>query len=281
MNPIAVAEIVIVSLFLMMPTMPAANPFRDEFEWKFVNYAPIVTLGALLLLDDLVARLGEELVHRARSTRSTRPWSRPSTTELGDAVAQLDRLAVLAGRSWRVAELPGRADQPQPPGHLDRRRAAARHRGPVLAERRGPARHRPRRRAPQHPRGGRGRRRAPEVVDYRPDLRHARDRLPRGQGAGERRLRRPGGAAPARPTPVGGCTPVRGSPVTSTCSQRQATYRADGGGARLPAAGGVRRPRRRVGAGPQGPGGAARGRPSRATTTCWPPTSSTTASGSG
>ena len=23
---------------------------RDEFEWKFVNYAPIVTLGALLLL---------------------------------------------------------------------------------------------------------------------------------------------------------------------------------------------------------------------------------------
>jgi amino acid transporter len=50
MNPIAVAEIVIVSLFLMMPTTPAANPFSDEFEWKFVNYAPIVTLGALLLL---------------------------------------------------------------------------------------------------------------------------------------------------------------------------------------------------------------------------------------
>ncbi len=50
MNPIAVAEIVIVSLFLMMPTTPAANPFRDEFEWKFVNYAPIVTIGALLLL---------------------------------------------------------------------------------------------------------------------------------------------------------------------------------------------------------------------------------------
>jgi amino acid transporter len=50
MNPIAVAEIVIVSLYLMMPTTPAANPFRDEFEWKFVNYSPIVTLGALLIL---------------------------------------------------------------------------------------------------------------------------------------------------------------------------------------------------------------------------------------
>ena len=50
MNPIAVAEIIIVSLYLMMPSTPAANPFSDEFEWKFVNYAPIVTLGALLLL---------------------------------------------------------------------------------------------------------------------------------------------------------------------------------------------------------------------------------------
>ncbi|PWN01236.1 amino acid permease [Nocardioides silvaticus] len=50
MNPIAVAEIVIVSLYLMMPTTPAANPFRDEFELKFLNYAPVVTLGALILL---------------------------------------------------------------------------------------------------------------------------------------------------------------------------------------------------------------------------------------
>ena len=50
MNPIAVAEIVIVSIYLMLPSTPAANPFRSEFEWKFVNYAPIVTIGALILL---------------------------------------------------------------------------------------------------------------------------------------------------------------------------------------------------------------------------------------
>ena len=50
MNPIAVAEIVIVSIYLMLPFVPAANPFNEGFEWKFVNYAPIVTLGALLLL---------------------------------------------------------------------------------------------------------------------------------------------------------------------------------------------------------------------------------------
>ena len=50
MNPIAVAEIVIVSLFLMMPFVPAAVPFSEDFDWKFVNYAPIVTIGVLLLI---------------------------------------------------------------------------------------------------------------------------------------------------------------------------------------------------------------------------------------
>ena len=50
MNLIAVIEIVVVSLYLMMPFVPGAVPFSDDFSWKFVNYAPIVTLGALLLL---------------------------------------------------------------------------------------------------------------------------------------------------------------------------------------------------------------------------------------
>jgi amino acid transporter len=50
MNPIAVAEIVIVSLYLMLPFVPGAVPFSNDFAWKFVNYAPIVTIGALVLL---------------------------------------------------------------------------------------------------------------------------------------------------------------------------------------------------------------------------------------
>jgi amino acid transporter len=51
MNLVAVAEIVVVSLYLMLPTVPGGNPFTDaDFQWKFVNYSPIVTLGALLLL---------------------------------------------------------------------------------------------------------------------------------------------------------------------------------------------------------------------------------------
>jgi amino acid transporter len=50
MNPLAVAEIVIVSIFLMLPFVPGAVPFSESFDWKFVNYAPIVTLGVLLLI---------------------------------------------------------------------------------------------------------------------------------------------------------------------------------------------------------------------------------------
>jgi amino acid transporter len=50
MNPIAVAEMIIVSLYLMMPFVPGAVPFSDSFEWKYVNYAPIVTIGALILI---------------------------------------------------------------------------------------------------------------------------------------------------------------------------------------------------------------------------------------
>jgi len=50
MNPIAAAEIVIVSLYLMMPFVPGAVPFSDKFEWKFLNYAPVVTVGALVII---------------------------------------------------------------------------------------------------------------------------------------------------------------------------------------------------------------------------------------
>ncbi|MEI2775627.1 MAG: amino acid permease [Tetrasphaera sp.] len=50
MNPLAVAEILIVCTYLMLPFVPQAVPGNENFGWKFVNYAPIVTLGALLAL---------------------------------------------------------------------------------------------------------------------------------------------------------------------------------------------------------------------------------------
>ncbi len=50
MNPIAVLEIVIVGVVLMLPTSPLGAPWRDEFDWASVNYAPVMTVGVLVLL---------------------------------------------------------------------------------------------------------------------------------------------------------------------------------------------------------------------------------------
>jgi amino acid transporter len=62
MAPIAVAEIVITSIYFILPFTPAGAPGfmrgmlgspgtgEVPFSWKFVNYTPIVTGGALLLL---------------------------------------------------------------------------------------------------------------------------------------------------------------------------------------------------------------------------------------
>jgi amino acid transporter len=50
MNPIAVAEIIIVCLYLMLPTTPAGTPGNKDFDWASLNYTPIVTIGALILL---------------------------------------------------------------------------------------------------------------------------------------------------------------------------------------------------------------------------------------
>jgi len=50
MNLVAVAEIAIISVYFVLPFVPAGNPFNDDFSWKFVNYAPVLTIGALAVL---------------------------------------------------------------------------------------------------------------------------------------------------------------------------------------------------------------------------------------
>jgi amino acid transporter len=50
MNPIAVVEILVVGVMLMLPTSPLGAPWKDEFDWASVNYAPVMTLGVLLIL---------------------------------------------------------------------------------------------------------------------------------------------------------------------------------------------------------------------------------------
>jgi amino acid transporter len=50
MNIVAVAEIAIISIYFILPFVPAGIPFSDDFSWKFVNYAPVLTIGSLILL---------------------------------------------------------------------------------------------------------------------------------------------------------------------------------------------------------------------------------------
>ena len=50
MAPIAVAEIVITSIIALLPTSNLGVPGVTGFAWKYVNYTPLVVLGALLLL---------------------------------------------------------------------------------------------------------------------------------------------------------------------------------------------------------------------------------------
>jgi hypothetical protein len=50
MNLVAVVEIAIISIYFILPFVPQGNPFNEDFSWKFVNYAPILTIGTLILL---------------------------------------------------------------------------------------------------------------------------------------------------------------------------------------------------------------------------------------
>jgi amino acid transporter len=50
MNLVAVVEIGVISIYFILPFTPAAIPWNDDFSWKFVNYAPILTIGTLLIL---------------------------------------------------------------------------------------------------------------------------------------------------------------------------------------------------------------------------------------
>jgi amino acid transporter len=53
MAPVAVAEIAITSIIALLPTSSAGAPWYPNFGWgnlKFVNYTPVVVLGALLIL---------------------------------------------------------------------------------------------------------------------------------------------------------------------------------------------------------------------------------------
>ncbi|MFM8818029.1 MAG: amino acid permease, partial [Phycisphaerales bacterium] len=95
MAPVACIEIVIVSVYFIMPFTPAGtpgflrwlnnSPSAEEipFDWKFVNYAPILTIGALIAL-----WIGWHL--------SAKKWfTGPKTTiDLPEGVSSADEIAL-------------------------------------------------------------------------------------------------------------------------------------------------------------------------------------------
>jgi len=50
MNLVAVIEIVVICIYFILPLYPIGWPTEDGFSWKFVNYAPILTGGTILLV---------------------------------------------------------------------------------------------------------------------------------------------------------------------------------------------------------------------------------------
>lgn len=50
MNLIACTEIVIICIYFILPFTPSGNPFDSSFTWSDVNYAPILTIGTLIVL---------------------------------------------------------------------------------------------------------------------------------------------------------------------------------------------------------------------------------------
>lgn len=50
MGTVAVAEIIIISVYFILPTSPAGTPGDKTFSWTAVNYAPILTGGILIIL---------------------------------------------------------------------------------------------------------------------------------------------------------------------------------------------------------------------------------------
>ena len=49
-NPAAIIWVAICVIIFILPFNPAGVPWREEFDWKYVNYAPITVGGVLLVV---------------------------------------------------------------------------------------------------------------------------------------------------------------------------------------------------------------------------------------
>ena len=64
---IALIDVVLVTFMAFMPNTNLGVPWDPGFAWKYVNYTILVVPAALIAAVDLLARVGQELVHRAEA----------------------------------------------------------------------------------------------------------------------------------------------------------------------------------------------------------------------
>ena len=136
MAPVAVVEIAIISVYFILPFTPAANPFNEDFSWKFVNYAPILTGGALIALwigwhlsakkwftgpkmtidlpegvtsaDEIALEHHGKTAHGGSNTTGSRATRSPDRhLTVTDLDTLLDGIPVLTGQGRHVTPLPG------------------------------------------------------------------------------------------------------------------------------------------------------------------------------
>ena len=119
MNPFAAVWVAIITIIFILPTTPAGVPWNDEFDWKLVNYAPLVTGGVILAVGIWWLRERQEHVHRpAAHGRGARRRARRAS-DVGPATGALRGLA-----SDGDARGPGAGDRAGP-GHASRARGVA------------------------------------------------------------------------------------------------------------------------------------------------------------
>jgi hypothetical protein len=89
-----------VSIYFILPFSPSGVPVADDFDWKLVNYAPIVLAIVLVITADHVVRRRQEALHRHASHRR-RVGEQLATGLATGAAHRRPRGARDRGRGWR------------------------------------------------------------------------------------------------------------------------------------------------------------------------------------
>ena len=295
MAPLAVAEIVITSVYFILPFTPAAQPVQRRLRVEVRQLrADRHSAARCIAAVDRLARVGQEVVHRAeehdrpargrhvgrrdrarapRQDRPRRPAARleagrpdsPDGTTVSDLEQLLDGIPVLTGQGRHVTPLPGGLTNPNYRVRTDAGldvvvRVSARRRPGCSASTGTPSTSTPWPRPP--PASG-----AP-VVDYLEGLGVLVVGFLPGRTWTDADVGAP--TCPGSPAPCAGCTPGPPSSADFDMFALRRPVPRHRARARLPDAGRLRRARavrrpRRAGRSP-----APRSPSCRATTTCWP-----------